>query len=781
MRAVRWWRGARILRDALIASQLAVGLTSLGCTARIDLDIPHEPWVNAILLGIEAGPNVEVHALDLSELLEFPDLVPGERQVYALLLEESLEELTLPHGQLDLRAAAADRAPPFDRGYATTILDGEAGPWVPIDQAPSWLRLPPLDVDACSAAGGCVVGFTSCRLACTRPELTTPTLPQPPQAPRFGPCPAGWASVRSEAVGIDVCEPRLESSCPSGQVGPPGEGCSRLGPPCPASGFADDLPSGPNIFYVEPPGRQNGDGSLLLPFGSIVDAIQIATAGAIIALAPGDYSEPVVVVPLGVEVWGACVEQTRLRSAFLSAARNISAEGLIVEPPGARLENVVVSRLSVLGGNVTVDGIHVLEYVNVRGGALQLARGVLGALYVEGSTARATVERVVVRSSEQKAVSVRRSAGLYLSESVIEPSDSGIFVVSASATISDSIIRAPLRPSESVHFAIEGSDSRVSLERVVLEQGEGGAAYFAAGSRAVLADVVAVLAGHTTREEYGGIYVNGASMVADRVAVDERSGRSILIAEGAAVRMTDLSLRAGSCFWSALSVSTASLTLDRAAIIDRRLPGACPANIPSVVAIGFGSVSLNDVQISGSKNFTGITVGDAAVALRGVLIDEVVRAIDLFPGADAAIHELTIRGASIGIYVQGSSSALTVTDALITASTVAGVDVRGGETTFERLSIRDTSDPTGRGTALRISRGRLTLREFELVNSSYAGLQISPVTVPSELPQQARVRASSGLISRNEVGVSLLGVGLEALDAFEDVLFEGNAEGIKRE
>ena len=97
----------------------------------------------------------------------------------------------------------------------------------------------------------------------------TGPLVAPPAPPNFSPCPSGWTeSVGGQ--GQTTCEPWASpppSTCGDDEgIFPGEEGCVRVGSACPAGEFADDLPTGPRIYYVSAAAPTGGDGSLAAPF-----------------------------------------------------------------------------------------------------------------------------------------------------------------------------------------------------------------------------------------------------------------------------------------------------------------------------------------------------------------------------------------------------------------------------------------------------------------------------------------------------------------------------------
>lgn len=195
-----------------------------------------------------------------------------------------------------------------------------------------------------------------------------------PEAPRWT-CPPGWSSTRSGSV--DTCTLPPVAVCPIGQahfVG--GEGCEDVGRPCPDGDFALDLPAG--ALHVRP--GADGDGSLASPFGSLADALAVASSGDVIALSTGEH-EAFVQVPNGVTIRGACSARTHV----VTAAAADFALGI----GGGR--SAIVEDLRVSSSGV---GVGVAGDLTLRGVVIE---GAVGAGLLVTETARALVEDVVVR------------------------------------------------------------------------------------------------------------------------------------------------------------------------------------------------------------------------------------------------------------------------------------------------------------------------------------------------------------------------------------------------
>ncbi len=308
------------------------------------------------------------------------------------------------------------------------------------------------------------------------PSGATVAAPMAPAPPVLTPCPDGWRTVMTAPDEPSVCEPWPASgyqSCPAGQAHMPGTpGCAAVGDACPSGTFRDDVPAGAHVLYVQAGAAAGGDGSEALPFRAIADATAVATPGTIIALSAGDYDEAVVLSD-GVELWGACPEQTHLTLTMPgTATATIAMRGA-----NTALRDVFVSGakdgIDVDSGTATITGV-AIEH------ATRVALEVWG-----GSTA--TIDDVVMRDTELDpadhitawGLSVDGGATATASHVAIERC--GFAAASADAigsvlTLSDSVISHPRATEDAAAtgqvsgFGLAADDSgQVHLDAVVVE------------------------------------------------------------------------------------------------------------------------------------------------------------------------------------------------------------------------------------------------------------------------------------------------------------------------
>lgn len=304
------------------------------------------------------------------------------------------------------------------------------------------------------------------------------------------------------------CEPILPPSlCPPGQMAVPGDETCRAVSAC-ADGTWGDIPVEADTEFVD--GSYAGgdsDGSQSRPWTTVVDAVEAAEAGAIVAIAEGSYQDKVLIASKPVRLWGRCpalVELVGTSSASLPAAVHISVAG-----SGSELRDLAI-RGEVLGAAVFgaqevllervwihdtgERGLYVEDeaepvHVTVRRSLIERASG--AGLYASGS--RLTVEQSVVRDTNDIGLGTGilaelnpgngRRAEAEIRGSLLERNDeAGLGLACADGTVEASVVRDQTSSGGSAEGAI-GVFSRVpsfgaarnhlTIASSVVEQSEG--------------------------------------------------------------------------------------------------------------------------------------------------------------------------------------------------------------------------------------------------------------------------------------------------------------------
>ena len=300
------------------------------------------PTIASVIVVGETSEGTKAWAFGTSAPVELISAgLLGDSQDYVLTVlgyRAELDALLLPEGPVELVAegdplprwdaqwTAQDEAPQFQTSTATRAAIVE-------------LRIK-RSTDLCLERGSC---FGRADQICQPSCAYTPPPPDvaAPNAPVFGPCPAGWTEVVDPTLG-PRCEPWAQDRPP--YCGPqqaifPGERrCHLLGDPCPADQFAPGLPA--STLFVNGTAAAGGNGTRLAPYQRIAAALAASRPGMTIALAPGSYAEAVV-LPDGISLRGACAAETTIAGP---------PTGVVVDLVGS----ASVAGLSIVGGQTAL-------------------------------------------------------------------------------------------------------------------------------------------------------------------------------------------------------------------------------------------------------------------------------------------------------------------------------------------------------------------------------------------------------------------------------------------
>lgn len=353
------------------------------------------------------------------------------------------------------------------------------------------------------------------------------------------PCPDGWRAAADDAdPDLVVCDPWPEGgrlTCADYEAHFPGEpGCARIGRPCPAGDFPEELPAGVPVVHVRS-GAVAGDGSAATPYGSIRDAIAAAPDGAVVALAKGTYDEAVT-VGHGLQLRGACAAETIVASSIPSAiAATVTlrdggrAEDLTIS--GARagvigmgvgtLESVIVE--DAVGTGLRVNGTGSIAAHSVVIRRVRTEGGIFGygvEAYLGGSV---ELSRAVVESSEGAGIVVT-DAGSQVIATDVAVLDHGSYGVAAQVSARAQLVRAAIERNENVGVFVTEAATLIATDVVVRDQTGSSVGYgmeIQIGSQGTLSRVT------LDRSRGAGLLVLDADThvdVADLVVRDTRGG-----------------------------------------------------------------------------------------------------------------------------------------------------------------------------------------------------------------------------------------------------------------
>lgn len=334
------------------ASTAAVLVALSGCVPRADVDLPGGDRVQTTIVAVMvpertsagAGATVELHVLDHRAPSSTVLLaVAKETTLVALQYEDTLEELQLQAGAL----TPVEDGRPLPRWEAALYRTGGSEGWRSAGRDPELegeldlVRIPAFDTERCVAGGACIEGAEDPRCADPCPEPSRPRPPFEPAAPhvQVATCPDGKIGALLGGTGDPLCEPPPSVQCPDGQRrSNVSQACEPPIHPCPEGDYAEGLPEGAPILYVRAGAPAGGDGTPSRPFGTIRAAHAVASAGTIVAVSKGTFTEAIQ-VPGGVTLWGACPDGTRLTITATTSA--------VLTPSGA---DVVVRGVELWGG-----------------------------------------------------------------------------------------------------------------------------------------------------------------------------------------------------------------------------------------------------------------------------------------------------------------------------------------------------------------------------------------------------------------------------------------------
>ena len=518
----------------------------------------------------------------------------------------------------------------------------------------------------------------------------------------LAPCPDGWRAAITD-TGVGICEPYGDTgraTCPAGQAHFPGEeGCVPVGSACPSGDFPDDLPT-VGVSYVLA-GATGGDGTRALPFGTITEALSVASPGTTIAVGPGRYAE-VLTMPAMVALRGACAAETIITGSPSDprlAMINVSGAGVVIRDiqvgptnrngiavtgvgSAAELTGVIVE-------GATLGAITVLASSQLRASTL-VVRGTRAAS--TGAGGRGLVLENGVAEIERALFENNREASLFVGLRSASLTARDVWVADTESSTASGLFGRGLNLQDG---------GQAALTRVVFERSHD-AGIFMAGSGTTLdaTDVIVRDTRGRAADGTGGRGINvqlGASVTATRLLVERSSELGLMVAApGTTVVLDGVVVRdtaghpAGDSLGRAINVMEgAQLTMTRAIVERSREAG--------IVTDGWDTVStLTDVvvrdtreQMSDGAGGRGISVQyGATVEMERALLERSME-VGLFvyeEGATARLSSAIIRdtasdsfgmsGHGMGAYLSGR---IVASDFLVTASALAGLQLaRGG-------------------------------------------------------------------------------------------------------
>jgi hypothetical protein len=717
------------------------------------IDLPFDRGVASAILLIERSP-AEVWANDLEGSRGLAQDLPDGAPIALLGYADRLERHHLAPGRLFASEpgeparslpppTAAYRLAPSNDGWTAIEAQGDD-----VFRSFRFRGDTPFD---CVSRQGCFskASEAECFVPCPEPPPANPprfaVRPDPPDIA----CRAGWTPVVLQPVAdasqtYPMCAPFSSGvpNCPKGRGEIPGAAvCTTIGSACPlGDGFPDPAPAGRTIYVRS--GAQGGDGERPTPFGSISSASGRARTGDSIVLAPGAYSEDVV-LPAGVELRGACASTTTIAGSIevtgtstisdLALAPRGTADLLHVGPSGrVSLGGVrfvgAASRVSLAEG---ASGSIATSAFEGSGVAIDLQRS--AALAVEASTIRAqTIElggdpsaRLSVSDSVTHALISAHGASIEARGVVFLGRGVKLLLEHASAAVDQSSFEAP--PGSIAHL-VEATSGQFQATRTRFFT-EGGPVLIASASTASISDSII----STRTSTFAMLQLDATPVVLSRTVFDMTNGRALVAYETQSVGPRPLTELRSTAVYGGGGVAIevkGRVALKVRGLLIQRHKGL------GISAIQGGGVEpldtdLEDIRIVSSN--AGIRVSD---------------------GRRACLARVFTRGLE--------TAALEVNQSIGRAPMLDATDLD-----FAMPMMRSCDQGIYCTSAIAIEDGHVGLTRFA-IDGSEIGVAISNMT---------GVTLSQGIFRNLEIGIAVFAAGTDLAPLIEMTRFENVGEG----
>ncbi len=435
--------------------------------------------------------------------------------------------------------------------------------------------------------------FSAIAIACGEQQPTAQTPPATGGSGGGSSCPKGQVqtadgacvsvgpqSCADELIGTEgLCRP-LEANCPPGTIPKVDQGCIAVGIPGCAEEFLEEgtcipsvdkckpgefaVPSGcisidgaegcgsapwghivdePKTVWVNSSHEGASDGSQAQPFKTITEALAVVPSEGRIALAAGNYDEPISIKkPLS--IIGRCPSRVLIRGTvpvpyapapaivYSEGPKSVRIEGIRIGGPGigivvgyghVDIERVVIDQSSYLGVAV-IDGSATMKHVLVvdtAAGDPPMGRGVTA---IGGTLA---IERSAILRSRDTAVNASQpNAVLTMDDCLVEttwPDDSG--KDGAGVSVRNSA-KAEIRRSAFIHNRTVGVMVGKSATALVDQS------------------VIARTDAQPTDGDYGrGVVVQGAELSVERTVIEDNRDNGVFVSVGGSATLLDSVVR----------------------------------------------------------------------------------------------------------------------------------------------------------------------------------------------------------------------------------------------
>ncbi|MBK8011285.1 MAG: DUF1565 domain-containing protein [Deltaproteobacteria bacterium] len=741
---------ARVSLVSLVGTAGTVGAAGVGCSADIVRLEPLVPPVDAasVIFAYRDGSTLVIEARPISAtpiLWSRENVAPGSgASVTALFYRRTLADLAIRPGTLLPTSGGNTRGlPDFDAGVIGQIDAPSAG-WTAIsvlDEVLSRFRFERVDrVLYCADVSGCLdapAEDATCLDPCpTPPSPMAPALPSPPD---FGECPPGWRQDSAgacdpwPATGHGVCAQRATHHLPGTA------GCLPVGRACDeASEWPRDLPSSSTrtIAYVRAGASPTGDGSQANPFPSIGAALAAVPAGALVAVAKGEYDEALR-LDRDVEIRGACAAETVIRAVGTDVVRIEGVNGSVV---GVKIEDL---SLEGKGSGLVAEGSTGSSLtVTLRGVSVERPTGY--GIRLAGATA--DVEDVRILGAGSTSLMVESTRAEIRNLSISEGQGQGIEVATSSVSIErllvEDVIGSGLRA---------GPGARLHLRELFVSETDSWS--FASGTF-VVEDARIVRS-----SPYTEMTVAWASLTLNRVSL---SGVSIYAASSAQLEATDVALDSG----RGIGIDGRA-TLDRVAIRNTLESGVSLGDIADVLAS-----DLEIDMVSPPSSIVGVRTKDGS-QVSGARWKIAMRSgVAAYLRDQSHLTDVTLEGKSadpLDLAVSGITVYGRATIERVNVRRIGGPALLALETS--EVTVRDFDVAGGRGAVLARNGAQLELERFHISDVQGPALTIDPFK--DDTFGTTRIFAQDGSIEGCQIGAQLP-ARERVVDVFERVQYAGN-------
>lgn len=766
----------------------------------------------------------------------------------AMVFEESLCDLGLAPGVL-VPASPGICVPQADRHFVSVVEDGElTASWTEVPGAPEFAGSSFMGNMACAgadlsclASGQCLdAPGGTCGACDVEPAPEPPRPPEDPRLVRYADPLAGgvyWYTAELSNPPATVPDPwgDMGSPCNRGwRMRLPGEPDCREQDPCPSGDWPADAGCGvPGVIHVDGNAALGGNGTCMMPFATIAEALAVAPDGATVALHRGVRHELTPVhLDRAVRIRGVCVGENYVITSttaadpdfVLTTTADLTLEGIAwrgqsrgIQVRGAHFSADRVSfggtevQLQLVDGATgVIDESHfgsVDEHVVVvEGGSSLTFRDSIversNGNWITVDASELTVDNAWFRRPQPSAaltepsgfaIHATNGSSVEVVDTLISSTVGSAIRVDRSTLIATNFASLDSTISEGVGAGVEATNSQVTLRQWYVRNAVGPAVH-ATDSNVTLVDGVVRGGEDLHRNTGGGLLVRGGTIDIQRLQVANvtRFGVSITATGTVADVYVARVERDVDGSTPAAAMLSGDIVLD----------GLLAEDAGDAVVVERGNVTVTD--LTSTDGSVGISVRSGNVDVtRADIQTEACGVTSAAETAELSLEDVRIGGLSSAACalsigeIGGSPTALSITrlraddtlrsDLLLASGTVEDgafgtVFVSGGELTVNRMTARSlTVDDSA----------TVTITDARIVNDEPApavlaadgaridanGFVIDGGTVGIRVCASAEAALENGTVSGGQVGVELpRGHDLSSLSS--QVAYEGRSYAV---